>query len=81
MLAGQVSSTRKKQEFVIQSNSSSSQVISLYYKGSITIDWGDGTTNYLYSNNNTVSRHFHIHIQLFILGKLRLEVVLMLLDV
>jgi hypothetical protein len=58
MLAGQISSTGKKQEFVIQSNSSSSQVISLYYKGSITVDWGDGTTDYLYSNNNTLSRAF-----------------------
>lgn len=58
MLAGQVSSTRKKQEFVIQSNSSISQIISLYYKGSITVDWGDGTTDYLYSNNNTSVRTF-----------------------
>jgi len=58
MLAGQVSSTRKKQEFVIQSNSSISQIISLYYKGSITVDWGDGTTDYLYSNNNTSARTF-----------------------
>jgi hypothetical protein len=58
MLAGQISSTGKKQEFVIQSNSSISQIISLYYKGSITVDWGDGTTDYLYSNNNTLSRAF-----------------------
>lgn len=58
MLAGQVSSTRKKQEFVIQSNSSISQIISLYYKGSITVDWGDGTTDYLYSDNNTSPRTF-----------------------
>jgi hypothetical protein len=58
MLAGQISSTGKKQEFVIQSNSSSSQIISLYYKGSITVDWGDGTTDYLYSNNNTTARTF-----------------------
>lgn len=58
MLAGQVSSTRKKQEFVIQSNSSISQIISLYYNGSITVDWGDGTTDYLYSNNNTSARTF-----------------------
>jgi hypothetical protein len=58
MLAGQISSTGKKQEFVIQSNSSSSQIISLYYKGSITVDWGDGNTDYLYSNNNTTARTF-----------------------
>lgn len=58
MLSGQISSTRKKQEFVIQSNSSDSQIFSLFYKGSITIDWGDGTTDYLYSNNNTTARVF-----------------------
>lgn len=58
MLAGQVSSTRKKQEFVIQSNSSISQIISLYYKGSLIVDWGDGSKDYLYSNNNASARTF-----------------------
>jgi hypothetical protein len=58
MLAGEVSSTRKKQELVIQSNSSSSSVFSLYYKGSLSIDWGDGTKDYLYTNNNATARVF-----------------------
>jgi hypothetical protein len=58
MLAGEVSSTRKKQEFVMRSNGGTYQSFAYKVKGSITVDWGDGTKDYFYSNNDTTSRTF-----------------------
>lgn len=70
MLAGEISSTRKSQEFVtscnIQAGSNGSNItvtpFTLYYKGSLSVDWGDGSKTYVYSTSSTTSRAFtHIY--------------------
>lgn len=70
MLAGEISSTRKSQEFVttcsITAGVTGSNItvtpFTLYYKGSLSVDWGDGSKTYVYSTSSTTSRAFtHIY--------------------